>query len=487
MSITSNRIKNQHLLWRAAFGPMIENVAELDTLTPKKLWATLKDTSADAPTKMNIATNPLTDKTYLNADGSMMKPNELDRVTKELILQQYKDQIKDMNIAWLNMMINSKAQLREKLTFFWHGHFACGTRNALFAQNLYNIIKENALGNFGDMLRAVSKSPAMIQYLNNQQNRKGHPNENFAREVMELFTLGRGNYTENDIKESARAFTGWSFDATGSYLFKERIHDEDEKTFFGEKGNFNGDDILNILLKNPQTANFICKKIYKFFVNEKVDYTKVKFLAERFYKNNYNIAKLLDDIFESDWFYDEKNIGIKIKSPIELTVGIRRYLPLTMDNDDAQLLFEKVLGQILFYPPNVAGWPGGKTWIDSSTLMVRLQIPHALSSKEAIEIRPKTDDDTAMGMIEEKRIRLGKQAAFSKAGATANISWNEVNKTFENTARIELQQTIINTLLQTKGRINETILAKYLNNESRENFIKSVVINVMSTPEYQLC
>jgi uncharacterized protein (DUF1800 family) len=483
----SNKIKNQHLLWRAAFGPMAENIAALENIAPKELWNTLKNTSKDIPTKMNIATNPLADKVYMNDDGNTMKVTEMDALTKKLLAQQYKNDLKDMNIAWLNQMINSKAQLREKMSFFWHGHFACRSRNALFSQELLNIIKENALGNFGDMLRAVSKSPAMIQFLNNQQNRKGHPNENFAREVMELFTLGRGNYKEDDIKESARAFTGWAFDKTGQFVFRERAHDDGQKTFFGQTGNFSGDDILNILLKNPQTANYICKKVYKFFVSEKVDDEKVKYLSTRFYKNNYDIQKLLDDIFMSDWFYEPKNMGVKIKSPIELIVGLRRFLPMQMDNDDAQLLFQKVLGQILFYPPNVAGWPGGENWIDSSTLMVRLQIPQAISSKDAIDIRPKDDDDTNMGMTEEKRIRLGKNAAFTKSGASATINWSIVNKIFENTARPQLSEKIIDTLLQTKGRINDALLAKYLNNESRESFIKSVVVNVMSTPEYQLC
>ncbi len=483
----TNRIKNQQLLWRAAFGPMAENVAELDSITPKKLWNTLLSTSLDTPDKINIVSDPRKDKAYMNDDGTMMKPGQMDALTRKLIAQKYKDDLKDLNITWLNMMINSKAQLREKLTFFWHGHFACRSRNALFSQELFNIIHENALGNFGDMLRAVSKSPAMLQFLNNQQNRKGHPNENFAREVMELFTLGRGNYTENDIKESARAFTGWEFDKDGAFVFRARLHDDEEKTFFGQKGNFNGDDILNILLKNPQTANYICKKMYKFFVNENVDDDKVKYLSARFFKNNYDIQKLLEDIFTSDWFYDQKNIGVKIKSPVELIVGIRRFLPLSMDNDDTQLVFQKVLGQILFYPPNVAGWPGGRNWIDSSTLMVRLQIPQALASNDAIDIRPKTDDDNAMGMMEEKRIRVGKNAAFKKSGMSAAINWVAVNKIFENTARPALAQTIANALLQTKGKVGDELLAKYVNNENRESFIKSAIINLMSTPEYQLC
>lgn len=483
----SNRLKNQHLLWRAGFGPMAENIADLDNTVPQKLWETLVKTSAGVPRKIEIATNPFAENAYLNADGTAVNPLTMDKDKKKMLVRQYKEDLKDMNLAWLNIMINSKAQLREKMSFFWHGHFACRSRNAFFAQELVNTIRTNAMGNFSDMLRAVSKSPAMLQFLNNRQNRKGHPNENFAREVMELFTLGRGNYTEKDVKEGARAFTGWGIDKTGSYTFRKNIHDDGEKTFLGQTGNFDGDSIITILLKNPQTANYITKKVYRYFVNEKTDEAKVTWLSNRFYKNNYDIQKLLDDIFSSDWFYEQKNIGTKIKSPVELMVGLRRYLPLTLDNDDAQLLFQKVLGQILFYPPNVAGWPGGRSWIDSSTLMVRLQVPQVISAKDSMDIRPKTDDDLNMGMSEEKRIKLGKKAAFSRAGAGADIEWPLVNKIFEKTLRPQLAQAVTDTLLQTSGRIDTGLLANYLNNESRESFIKSAVINVMSTPEYQLC
>ncbi len=483
----SNRLKNQHLLWRAGFGPMAENIADLDNIAPKQMWNKLVQTSSDAPAGIAIASNPFADNSYMNAGGTPVNPLTMDPEKRRMLARQYKEDLKDMNISWLNLMINSKAQLREKMSFFWHGHFACRSRNAFFSQELVNTIRKNALGNFGDMLRAVSKSPAMLQFLNNQQNRKGHPNENFAREVMELFTLGRGNYTENDVKEGARAFTGWGFDRSGSYTFRKNIHDSGEKNFLGQAGNFDGDSIITILLKNPQTANYITKKVYRYFVNEKTDEAKVTWLSNRFFKNNYDIQKLLDDIFTSDWFYDPKNIGTKIKSPVELMVGLRRYLPLTLDNDDAQLLFQKVLGQVLFYPPNVAGWPGGRSWIDSSTLMVRLQIPQVISAKDTIDIRPKTDDDLNMGMSEEKRIKLGKKTAFSAAGAGAEIEWAIVNKIFEKTPRPQLSQAITDSLLQTAGRIDGALLATYLNNESRESFIKSAVINVMSTPEYQLC
>ena len=178
-------------------------------------------------------------------------------------------------------MINSEAQLREKMSLFWHGHFACRVMNIYFQQQLLDIIRENALGNFGDLLHEVSKSPAMLSFLNNQQNKKQHPNENFAREVMELFTMGRGNYTEEDVKEGARAFTGWGFNLQGEFVYRPFQHDNGKKTFLGKTGNFDGDDIIDILLEQKQTAKFISQKIYKYFVNDTPDIEKIEWLAEQ--------------------------------------------------------------------------------------------------------------------------------------------------------------------------------------------------------------
>ncbi|MEO6538865.1 MAG: DUF1800 domain-containing protein [Ferruginibacter sp.] len=482
-----NRLKNQHLLWRAGFGPMAENAGSLAAVSPKNIWLLLLKTSAKQPEKIAVADN-LVDGLYKGMKDVADTQAALKNASqKKIMRQQSREQLKNLNILWLDEMINSEAQLREKMSLFWHGHFACRVINSYFQQELLNTIRANALGSFGDLLKAVSKSPSMLQFLNNQQNKKSHPNENFAREVMELFTMGRGNYTEKDVKEAARSFTGWGFNLQGEFVFRKQLHDEGEKTFLGKTGNFDGDDILNMLLAQTQTADFITRKIYKYFVNETVDSEKLSWLSQRLKNTNYDIKKILEDIFTSDWFYDEKNIGTKIKSPIELLVGIRRFLPLQLDNDIAQILFQKVLGQILFYPPNVAGWPGGKSWIDSSTLMVRLQIPQVLSSKETISIRPKTDDDVNMGEMMEEQVRLKKNKIFADKGGAAEINWTLVNKVYENTSRDTLAVQIANTLLQSRSRVNAPLLTKYLNAESRENFIKSAVINLMSTPEYQLC
>lgn len=478
----SNRLKNQHLLWRSAFGPMAENAASLDTISQKELWALLVKTSSKPVEKIVVTKNPADEYMTGMTDPREMQQALRDPELRRKIREQSREDQKTMNIRWLHTMINSEAQLREKMSLFWHGHFACRIQNSFFQQDLLHIIRSNALGSFGDMLKAVSRSPAMLQFLNNQQNRKLRPNENFAREVMELFTMGRGNYTETDVKEAARAFTGWGFNARGEYVFRKNQHDDGPKTFLGQTGYFNGDDILDILLKNPQTANYISKKVYSHFVNENINEVNQQWLSKRFYSNNYDIYKLLQDIYTSDWFYNEENIGNRIKSPVELLAGIRRLLPMQMENDQSQLLFQRSLGQVLFYPPNVAGWPGGKSWIDSSSLMLRLRIPQIFSANDAMDIMPKTDDDVSMGM--EAGVKKMREAV---KGGTANIQWDAVQKIFEKVPREKLMEKIAATVLQTRSQVSNAVLEKYVNTANRENYVKSAIVNLMATPEYQLC
>jgi uncharacterized protein (DUF1800 family) len=290
--------------------------------------------------------------------------------------------------------------------------------------------------------------------------------------------MGRGNYTENDIKEAARAFTGWGFNIKGEFVDRPFQHDNGSKTFLGKTGNFNGDDILNILLEQKQTAKYITRKVYRYFVNENIDNEKADKLAAAFYQSNYDIQQLLKDIYTSAWFYEEKNIGNKIKSPVELLVGIRRLLPMQMENEDAQLLFQRILGQILFSPPNVAGWPGGRNWIDSSSLMLRLRVPQIITSADEFSVTPKDDDDTSMGRGEKGNKRFL---------AKATIDWDNVIKIFENSKRENLLNDIADVLLQTSSKTSNSALDKYLDQGSRINYIKTAIVQLMSTPEYQLC
>ena len=193
-----------------------------------------------------------------------LKKGDLSADQKKQLRKDSQRDIKSLNLAWLNEMVQSDAQLREKMSLFWHGHFASRNVNIFYQQLLLDSIRKNALGNFADLLREVSKSAAMINFLNNNQNKKDHPNENFAREVMELFTMGRGNYSEDDVKEAARAFTGWGADLQGEFVFRQKQHDNGDKTLLGKTGNFDGDDVLNILLQQKETAHFISKKYIAF-------------------------------------------------------------------------------------------------------------------------------------------------------------------------------------------------------------------------------
>jgi uncharacterized protein (DUF1800 family) len=300
--------------------------------------------------------------------------------------------------------------------------------------------------------------------------------------------MGRGNYTENDIKESARAFTGWGANISGEFAFRKFQHDDGQKTVLGKTGNYDGDDVLNILLEHKQTATYITRKIYRYFVNDVPDEAHVTWLADRFY-SNYDIKELMKDIFTSDWFYDAKNIGSRIKSPVELIVGIRRALPMKLENEQVQLLLQRLLGQILFYPPNVAGWPGGKNWIDSSSLMFRLRIPQLISDNDEVGLAPKDDDDQMMGMKDMAGAGKGMGKMGKKGGQpiSAAVDWETYMNKFEKVPREKLLSAISGILIQGVAPVDEKILSKYVDYSSRESFIKSATIQLMSTPEYQLC
>jgi uncharacterized protein (DUF1800 family) len=483
--IVTPQLKNQHLLWRAGFGPMAEEYQQLASASHKSYVNSLFKASAKGPQMIDVA-NSAVKGLVMGVQEASTKKRDLDEMERRRLRQQSRDDIKNLNITWLNEMVNSEQQLREKMSLFWHGHFASRNLNILYQQQLLDVIRQNALGNFGDLLREVSKSAAMINFLNNNQNKKGHPNENFAREVMELFTMGRGNYTENDIKEAARAFTGWGANISGEFTFRKFQHDDGKKTVLGKTGNFTGDDVLNILLEHKQTATYITRKLYRYFVNDVPDEAHVTWLANRFYQSRYDIKELMKDIFTSDWFYDAKNIGCRIKSPVELIVGIRRALPMKLENEQVQLLLQRLLGQLLFYPPNVAGWPGGKNWIDSSSLMFRLRIPQLIYDNDEVALSPKDDDDQMMGMKDMGR-KKGKMGKKGGQVISAAVDWETYLKKFEKVPREKLLGSIAGILIQGAEPVNEKIISRYIDAGSRESFIKTVTIQLMSTPEYQLC
>lgn len=452
-------INNKHLLWRAGFGAGIsqfEDLASKDTET--MLGDLMKE---EAFTEITYEGSDADTADYMNDQSPAEKKKQMQKINRR--------QNEELNLNFLGKMVNSREQLREKMAFFWHGHFASRVQNPKFNRQILNIIRKHALGNFKNLLFEVSQAPAMLNFLNNQQNKKDHPNENFAREVMELFTLGRGNYTEKDIREGARAFTGWGYDKEGNFMERKKLHDEGLKTFLGKTGNLTGTDALNVILEQEAASRFITAKIYRFFVNEIPDENIIKKLSENFYRSGYDIRKLMTEIFSSSWFYERKNIGNRIKSPIEFMAGMMRTLPMDIRNPENLIVYQKLLGQMLLYPPNVSGWPSGKSWIDSSTLMLRLQIPQIWSGLRPLEYSPRPDDDIDMGL-------KSRETALNKTFKNPNITidWARVEKVFEG-RRVE------EYLIQNSKSLDMDSV-----NNFSDNSLKMNVINIMSTPEYQL-
>ncbi len=384
--------------------------------------------------------------------------------------------LKKLNHTWLQQMATHKGQLREKMTLFWHDHFACQVKLGIANQWQNNLFRQYALGSFRDLLHAVAKDPAMLIFLNNQQNRKKAPNENFARELLELFTLGEGKYKERDIKEAARAFTGWSVNREGQFHFEEKKHDFGSKTFMGKTGNFEGEDIINIILENRDTATHICRKLYAFFVNEKVEEQRVKQLAKAFYNGNYQIIVPLKMIFMSDWFYDNENIGTRIKSPIELLAQYGQLLHL-QQGQEKSFQIQKQLGQVLFQAPNVAGWNWGRSWIDSSTLPLRMQLPSMMF--DAYDLR-------SSGIAREQRIAPALQRQAIKYRSKAN--WQQFANQFSAEQSSKLPRALAKTLLQSEqDKVDIALIEKYRTGNSLVDQVKSMSIGIMSLPEFQLC
>ncbi len=283
----------------------------------------------------------------------------------------------DLREWWFREMLITATPFTEKMTLFWHNHFATSQQKVRHTGLMYQqhiLLRKYALGNFATLLRQIARDPAMLIYLDNANSRKEQPNENFAREVMELFTLGEGQYSEQDIKQMARSFTGWSLDRdSGEFMFRRGIHDAGEKIIFGKKGNFDGNQALDLLLKRPETAQFISRKLWREFVSPEPDEKQVLVLADIYRESGYNTAKLMQAMLMSDAFYAEENRASLIKSPVEFVVGTLKLFEIYPPNLRPFVMTSAFLGQNVFSPPNVKGWPGGTNWINSASLLGRKQ------------------------------------------------------------------------------------------------------------------
>ena len=288
----------------------------------------------------------------------------------------------ELRAWWLYAMLNGRRPVQEKMTLFWHNHFATSIAKVqrttwMFNQN--RLIRQHALGKFGPFLHDISRDAAMIVWLDNNSNVKAHPNENYAREVMELFSLGVGHYTEKDIREAARAFTGWHTNG-GEFDFNARFHDDGEKTVLGQTGPWNGDDVLDILLKRADCAEFLVRKLYRTFVSELQEPSAALLtpLAESFRKTDYDIADLVRRMLSSRHFFSAHAYRQRIKSPVEYVLGAVRTVYDGQPPPQRLVGWLEEMGQQLFAPPNVKGWPGGQSWLNTSTVLARVNFAQAL-------------------------------------------------------------------------------------------------------------
>jgi hypothetical protein len=564
-----DRARAKHLLNRAGFGGTPEDIDRLATLTPVEAVRRIIDyekvENGDLPAfehsgvydptlKVFPPSRPATTRkaeTTGEAIGVRVKPGgsrRMQPVVDRFFFWLRATALETRRIAawWADRMVSTDRPLQEKMALFWHGHFATGAdkvrdyRKMLVQLELFH---QKGTGNFRELLIAVAQDPAMLVFLDAGQNVKGAPNENFGREVMELFTMGVGNYSEHDIREAARAFTGWTNDDL-RFKLDEAKHDTGEKEFLGRRGNFDGVDILNIILDQKVTANFMAGKIYRYFARDDLSPVLQERLGAVLRENDYELRPLLRTIFLSRDFYSEPSVGTRIKGPVDLIVsmcrelGLKR-LPGVPDFNSSC----GELGQVLLNPPTVAGWAQGRSWITPGMLLARGNLARQMLLPDMINFTdPNLDPGPQIREVNNRILRgMSVTAATSEENpgtgmaddrAMANVladkedfntrygslnGWREAARKVKPTLRVPAQFNLSNLVLSAQPRttteVVDLMLARFLSiplaEKSRlaligfldnelgtsdigraetymEEPLRLLVHLIMSTPEYQL-
>jgi Protein of unknown function (DUF1800) len=421
-----NYSRAAHLMERAGFGATPEEIERLAALTPKQVVDWLVDYEATD----NSDLKPFDESGVWDPGMDPFPPSRAEavRIAREKgvglgvkvapegtqrRLQGVVDKFfysltangietQRLGLWWANRMLVTKRPLEEKLTLFWHGHFATGENKVrdyrmMLQQNL--MLRKNASGAFRDLLVGILRDPAMLVFLDNGENIKSHPNENFGRELLELFSMGVGNYSEKDVREAARAFTGWTNDVL-AFKFDSSQHDFGEKAFLGRTGSFDGEDIITIVLAQPVTAEYMSGKLYRYFVRDEVPVATKAELGKTLREANYQMKPLLKRIFLSRDFYSPPAFATQVKSPVQLVVSTYKKMGLTEIPTIPD--FGRMtggLGQSLFDPPNVAGWAGGRTWVTPSTLLQRGNLFRDVLFPDVKSFRP---PDRAMSATDQR-------------------------------------------------------------------------------------
>ena len=383
-ALSSPRVRAAHLLRRAGFGGTVEDIDRLAAMTSTAMAQSVLDyqQTSNAMLDGQLPTVDLTSAKGPNAGA--------------------------VQAGWLQRMVQTTRPLEEKMTLFWHGLLTSGLDKAgagqMYVQN--GLFRKMALANFDDLLKAVSKDPAMMVYLDTENNRKGKPNENYGRELMELFTTGIGHYTEDDVRESARAFTGWTLQSgkqlryTVQSAFNPRYFDNGQKTFMGKTGNFTGDNIVEMLVPLRATAERLSIRLFSFFAYQNPEREIVQHLADTFQQSHYNVGAVVREIFSMDAFYSAKAYRALVKSPAELAAQTLRATGADAKGFLAAANGMAPMGQVLFDPPNVAGWPGGTSWINSATLLNRINFANAAARRAPTPLPPQTIDQLTTTLVD---------------------------------------------------------------------------------------
>jgi uncharacterized protein (DUF1800 family) len=381
MAFDTERSRVAHLLRRAGFG---STPAELDAYTALGFQQSLErllnyDQVDDSAVEQRVAAI------------------QVDRRNVELA-----------RLSWMTRMLYTQRPLQEKMVLFWHTHFATASSKVRAADVMLQqiqLFRDNALGNFEALLQQVTRDPAMLIWLDNNQNRKGRPNENYAREVMELFTVGIGNYTDQDVKEAARAFTGYTSNRAGQFVFSAEQHDDGEKTFLGITQNWDANDILAALVRHPATARFLTTKLFKFFVHDSPDPATIDRLAATYTSSGFDMRAVVRDIFSGPEFLSDHAFRGNVKQPVELVIGALKALDVQTIGPDLPASTRR-MGQDLLNPPDVSGWKGGDNWISATTLLERFNFADRLAAVSGAD-QPYFID--IAGQLQSQNLRTGSE------------------------------------------------------------------------------
>jgi uncharacterized protein (DUF1800 family) len=401
--------------------------------------------------------------------------------------QLQNQRITELRGWWLQRMAKGPRPFQEKMVLFWHGHFATSTekvREAYYMWRQNELFRRLATGNWQELLLEAGKDPAMLIWLDQAQSQKQHPNENYAREVMELFSLGEGHYTEHDISEGARALTGWSLDRINQkYIYRPFFHDEDDKTFLGRTGNLDGDDVIAQIVAQPQSARFITAKIWNFFAGQYPSDSLNTALANVLWANGNNFKPFLRVMFRSREFYSDDIIRNQVKSPVQWLVGSVRMLECDLPPTLIGYGMLRQLGQDLFAPPNVKGWDGGVTWITTNTLLTRYNDADTIVRGTFPSLTANDFARKPGGAGGQKIMQIAQRVHIAGVDLDKILTPEERNS--KDTLVVSLQHRLLQSVLH--GNQEQT-LRDFLDSKTTltDADIMTLIRLVMSTPEYQV-